>query len=180
MGAAVNYGPGPRPWKGALWLKSIPIFSFRLYSMDMEKPRRVVLATDHAGYALKEAIKKHLFQQGIDVIDEGTFSEEPVDYPAIMRRACAVVLEQGMPGVIFGGSGIGESIAANKVCGIRAARCCSLEDARLCRQHNDANVMSLGGRMVEPELAVRMVDVFLTTDFEGGRHAARVRDIEPE
>ena len=146
----------------------------------MKKPPRVVLATDHAGYALKEAIKKHLIDQRIDVIDEGTFSEEPVDYPMIIRRGCAVVIEQGAPGIIFGGSGIGESIAANKVRGIRAARCCSLADARLCRRHNDANVMSLGGRTLDPPLATQMVDAFLTTDFEGGRHAARVRDIEPK
>ncbi len=145
----------------------------------MELPKRVVLGTDHAGYTLKEQVKKHLLFHGIDVVDEGTFSEEPVDYPAIMRRACAVVLEQGIPGIIFGGSGIGESIAANKVRGIRAARCSTLDDARLCRQHNDANVMSLGGRMVPPDLALHMTDVFLTTDFEGGRHVARVNDLEP-
>ena len=143
-----------------------------------KKPPRVVLATDHAGYKLKEVIKAHLIKEKIDVIDEGTFSEEPVDYPVIIRRGCAVVVEQGAPGIIFGGSGIGESIAANKVRGIRAARCCSLEDAKLSRQHNDANVMSLGGRMVEPELAVAMVDAFLSTDFEGGRHLARIQDLE--
>jgi ribose 5-phosphate isomerase B len=145
----------------------------------MHIPPRVALATDHAGFLLKEAVKKHLLSQGIDVIDEGTFSEEPVDYPAIIRKGCAVVLEQGIPGIIFGGSGIGESIAANKVFGIRAARCCSLDDARLCRQHNDANVMSLGGRMVPEKLALEMVDIFLRTDFEGGRHIARVKDLEP-
>lgn len=144
----------------------------------MTPQQRVVLATDHAGYKLKEAIKAHLVEKGIDVIDEGTFSEESVDYPAIIRRGCAVVLEQGCLGLVFGGSGIGESIAANKVLGIRAARCCSLEDARLARRHNDANVMSLGGRMLKPKLACAMVDVFLETDFEGGRHAARVKDLE--
>ncbi len=144
----------------------------------MQKPPRVVLATDHAGYPLKEIIKQHLIAQGIDVMDEGTFGEEPVDYPPIIRRGCAVVLEQQCPGIVFGGSGIGESIAANKVRGIRAARCCTLEDVRLCRAHNDANVMSLGGRMLDPALALEMVDVFLSTDFEGGRHAARVQDLE--
>lgn len=127
---------------------------------------------------LKEAIKAHLIGQGIDVIDAGTFSEEPVDYPAIIRKACAIVLEQNVPGIIFGGSGIGESIAANKVRDIRAARCSSIEDAKLAREHNDANVMSLGGRMLNPSLAKQMVDTFLTTDFEAGRHAARVKDIE--
>ena len=141
-------------------------------------PPRVVLGTDHAGFTLKEAIKEHLTQKGIDIIDVGTFSEEQVDYPPIMRRACAAALEQSAPGIIFGGSGIGESIAANKVRGIRAARCCSLDDAKLCRQHNDANVMSLGGRMVDEEVAKDMVDIFLTTDFEGGRHKKRVEDLE--
>ena len=144
----------------------------------MRNTARVVLATDHAGYRLKEAVKKHLIGRKIDVIDEGTFSEEPVDYPAIIRKGCAVVLEQGIPGIVFGGSGIGEAIAANKVRGIRAARCCTLEDAKLSRQHNDANVLSLGGRMLDPALALQMVDAFLETDFEGGRHVARVRDLE--
>lgn len=142
-------------------------------------PPRVVLGTDHAGFALKEAIKEHLIQQAVDVIDVGTFSEDPVDYPAIMRRACAEVLTKNAPGIIFGGSGIGESIAANKVHGIRAARCSTLEDAKLSRQHNDANVLSLGGRTLDPALAINMVDIFLTTDFEGGRHAQRVHDLEP-
>lgn len=147
--------------------------------MSFSTIKRVVLGTDHAGYKLKEAVKAYLSGKGIDVIDEGTFSEEPVDYPAIMRKACAVVLEQSIPGIIFGGSGIGESIAANKVAGIRAARCCSVEDAQLCRKHNDANVMSLGGRMLETALALEMVDTFLSTTFEGGRHETRIKDLEP-
>ena len=144
----------------------------------MNSKQRVALGTDHAGYKLKEIIKKHLLAQGIDVIDEGTFSEEPVDYPAIIRKACAVVLEQGCPGIVFGGSGIGEAIAGNKVRGIRAARCCTVEDATLSRQHNDANVLSLGGRMLDPELAKKMVDAFLATEFEGGRHVKRIEDLE--
>ncbi|OGJ55774.1 ribose 5-phosphate isomerase B [Candidatus Peribacteria bacterium RIFCSPHIGHO2_02_FULL_52_16] len=145
----------------------------------MKQLKRVVLATDHAGFMLKEAVKKHLIAKGIDVIDEGAFSEEPVDYPEIIRRGCAVVLEQNIPGIVFGGSGIGESIAANKVHGIRAARCCSQEDAKLCRAHNDANVMSLGGRVLKEKEALAMVDVFLTTEFEGGRHLKRIQDLEP-
>ena len=145
----------------------------------MEAARSVALATDHAGYRLKEAIKEHLLAQGIEVIDVGTFSEEPVDYPAIIRKGCFIALERSIPAIVFGGSGIGESIAANKVRGIRAARCCSLDDARLCREHNDANVMSLGGRVTPPDLAKQMVDVFLTTAFSGGRHVRRVADLEP-
>ncbi len=144
----------------------------------MKKILRVALGTDHAGYTLKEVLKKHLLSKGIDVLDQGTFSETPVDYPAIIRKACAVVLEQNCPGIVLGGSGIGESIAANKVRGIRAARCCTVEDAVLSRQHNDANVLSLGGRLLDSELAKKMVDAFLATDFEGGRHTARVGDLE--
>lgn len=148
--------------------------------MTMEFPSRVVLATDHAGYLLKEAIKEHLMVQGIDVIDVGTFSEDPVDYPAIIRKGCAVVLEESIPGFIFGGSGIGESMAANKVKGIRSARCTTVEDAEMCRRHNNANVMSMGGRMLDTDFAKKMVDTFLTTDFDGGRHEARVNDLESD
>ncbi|MDD5623139.1 MAG: RpiB/LacA/LacB family sugar-phosphate isomerase [Candidatus Peribacteraceae bacterium] len=144
----------------------------------MEQPSRVVLAADHAGFALKEAVKKHLMARGIDVLDVGTFSEESVDYPAIIRSGCAAVLEQGCPGIIFGGSGNGEAMAANKVRGIRAALVYSDETARLARAHNDANVLSLGGRLTKPEDALRFVDIFLATDFEGGRHERRIRDLE--
>jgi len=145
----------------------------------MELPPRVILATDHAGYRLKEEVKKHLIAKGVDVVDEGVFSEDPVDYPAIIRRGCAVVLEQGMPGIVFGGSGNGEAMAANKVRGIRAAVVYSDETAMLARQHNDANVMSLGARLTKTENALRFVDLFLTTEFEGGRHVARLQDLEP-
>jgi ribose 5-phosphate isomerase B len=141
--------------------------------------RRVVLGADHAGFPLKEAVKKHLLGKGIDVIDEGTFSEDPVDYPHYIRKACAVVTEQGMPGIVFGGSGNGEAMAANKVHGIRAALCYSKETAVLARQHNDANVLSLGARLTPEPLALELVDIFLSTEFEGGRHIARVNDLEP-
>lgn len=139
---------------------------------------KVVLATDHAGYLLKEAIKKHLEGKGIEVVDVGTFSEEPVDYPKIIREGCAVALKENIPVIVMGGSGIGESIAANKVKGIRCARICTVEDAKLCRRHNDANAIGLGGRLLDEKLACEMVDVFLSTDFEGGRHTARVNDLE--
>jgi ribose 5-phosphate isomerase B len=144
----------------------------------MESSSRVVLATDHAGFLLKEAIKKHLQEQGIDVVDVGTFSEESVDYPAIMRKGAAAVLEYGCPGIILGGSGNGEAIAANKVRGIRAAVCYSVEITRLARAHNDANIMSLGARFTDEALAFSMIDTFLTTDFEGGRHSARIADLD--
>jgi ribose 5-phosphate isomerase B len=144
----------------------------------MTTPKRVVLGTDHGGYTLKEVIKAHLVDKGYDVIDQGTFSEESVDYPAIIRSACAVVLEQGIPGIIFGGSGNGEAIAANKVKGIRAAVGYSAEIARLARAHNNANVLSMGGRFIDPVLGCEMVDIFLATAFDGGRHERRVNDLE--
>ncbi|MDO8469261.1 MAG: ribose 5-phosphate isomerase B [Candidatus Peribacter sp.] len=144
----------------------------------MQPSSRIILAADHAGFPLKEVVKKHLTERGIDVLDVGTFSEESVDYPAIIRKGCAAVLEQGSPGIIFGGSGNGEAMAANKVRGIRAAVVYSDETARLARAHNDANVMSLGGRLTKPKDALRFVDLFLTTDFEGGRHVRRIEDLE--
>lgn len=142
------------------------------------KIQRIVLGSDHAGYTLKESVKEHLRQKGIDTIDVGTFSVDPVDYPAVIRKACAVVLEQEIPGFIFGGSGNGEAMAANKVRGIRAALGYSEETARLARAHNDANVLSLGGRLTDPVLANKMVDIFLETPFEGGRHVPRVNDLD--
>ncbi|MBM3231229.1 RpiB/LacA/LacB family sugar-phosphate isomerase [Candidatus Peregrinibacteria bacterium] len=142
------------------------------------KPERVVLAADHAGFPLKERIKSFLQGKGIDTVDVGTFSEEAVDYPAIMRKGAAAVLEYGCPGIVFGGSGNGEAMASNKVRGIRCALVYSEETARLARAHNDANMMSMGGRLTKPKDAEKYVDVFLSTDFEEGRHLKRVNDLE--
>ncbi len=139
--------------------------------------KRIVIGTDHAGYALKEALKKHLTEQGVDVIDEGTFSEDPVDYPGIGQKVAGVMLSEHIPGIFLGGSGIGESIAGNKIPGIRAARCSTVEDAEMTRKHNDANMLCMGGRMVEEKLAKKILDTFLSTEFEGGRHENRVRQI---
>lgn len=144
----------------------------------MNASSRIILATDHAGYSLKEALKKYLQEKGMDIVDIGTFSEDPVDYPEIMRKGAAAVLEYGCPGIFLGGSGNGEAIAANKVKGIRAAVVWNEETAKLARAHNDANVMCLGGRLVDPKLAMKCVDVFLSTAFEGGRHQKRVEDLE--
>jgi len=144
----------------------------------METPKRVVLATDHAGYLLKEEVKEYLTAKDIDVVDVGTFSEESVDYPEIMRKGCAAVLEHDCFGIIFGGSGNGEAMAANKVRGIRAGVCYSEEITKLTRTHNNANVMSIGARFTDKDLALKMIDIFLSTDFEGGRHEARVADLE--
>jgi ribose 5-phosphate isomerase B len=144
----------------------------------MNLPALVIVASDHAGFPLKESVKKHLEDQGVEVTDVGAFSTDAVDYPAIIRKGCEVVLEEGVPGIIFGGSGNGEAMAANKLKGIRAAVCWNEESTKLARQHNDANVLSLGARLVQPELAHRLADLFLTTDFEGGRHIARVMDLD--
>lgn len=146
----------------------------------MSVPARVVLAADHAGFPLKEAVKEYLLSKKIDVIDVGTFSDESVDYPAIIRKGCAVVLEQDCPGIVFGGSGNGEAMAANKVRGIRAALVYSDDTARLAREHNNANVMSLGARLTSAEDALRFVDIFLETSFEGGRHQRRIDDLDHE
>lgn len=146
----------------------------------MNTPDKIVLAADHAGYPLKEDIKAYLTEQGVDVVDVGTFSEEAVDYPAIMRQGCAAVLEYDCFGIVFGGSGNGEAMAANKVPGIRCALVYSEDTARLARAHNNANVMSLGGRLTDAETAKQLVDIFLSTDFEGGRHQRRIDDLEPQ
>lgn len=144
----------------------------------MASTPRVVLATDHAGYPLKETLKTYLQRKGIDTVDVGTFSGEAVDYPAIMRTGAAAVLEYGCPGIFLGGSGNGEAMAANKVAGIRAAVVWSEESARLARAHNDANVMCLGGRLIDPDMAQKCIDIFLATKFERGRHEQRIADLE--
>ncbi|TSD00244.1 MAG: sugar-phosphate isomerase, RpiB/LacA/LacB family [Candidatus Peregrinibacteria bacterium Greene1014_49] len=139
---------------------------------------RIVFATDHAGYPLKEILKKYLQDKGADIVDTGAFSEDVVDYPEIMRKGAAAVLEYGCLGIFLGGSGNGEAMAANKVRGIRAAVVWNEETTRLARAHNNANVMCLGGRIVDPKVAQKCVDTFLATPFEGGRHKKRVEDLE--
>jgi ribose 5-phosphate isomerase B len=145
---------------------------------------RIAIGADHAGFLLKEHLKATLQQNGHIVDDHGTDSEASVDYPPIcIGVARAVVEGRADRGIVLGGSGQGEQIAANKVHGARAALCHDETTARLARQHNDANVLSLGGRLLGETLALAIVDVFLTTSWEGGRHAARVqqlRDIESQ
>ena len=143
----------------------------------MTTPPRIVIGTDHAGYKLKEMLKEHLMKQGIDVMDEGTFSEEPVDYPLIGRKVAEVMLTEKIPGVFLGGSGLGECMVGNKIPGIRAARCATKEDAEVTRRHNDANMLCLGGRTMDLEEAKRILDAFLITPFEGGRHEKRVKQM---
>ena len=136
------------------------------------------MAADHAGFRLKEIVAEHLRGGGHEVDDLGTHSEEPVDYPPICAAAARrVVAGQADVGIVLGGSGQGEAIAANKVHGARAALCHDELTARLARQHNDANVLSLGGRLLGDTLALAVVDAFLATGFDGGRHERRVRQL---
>jgi ribose 5-phosphate isomerase B len=139
---------------------------------------RVVLASDHAGFHLKQDVAAHLRSLGHDIDDIGTFSEDPVDYPWFCATAArAVVSGSADRAVVMGGSGQGEAMSANKVRGARAALCHDETTARLSRLHNDANVLSLGARILGLELALAILDVFLTTDFEGGRHVARLAEV---
>ena len=139
---------------------------------------RIALGTDHAGYTLKVAVSKHLADAGHEVIDLGTDSEDPVDYPSFCAAVGrAVVAGDADCGIVLGGSGQGEAIAANKVRGVRAALCQNEYTARLARQHNDANVLALGGRILAPIFALAIVDVFLSATFQGGRHARRLAQI---
>jgi ribose 5-phosphate isomerase B len=139
---------------------------------------KISLGTDHAGFCYKEKVKELLNSLGHEVKDFGTFSEEPVDYPLfIVPAAKAVVRGECERGIVFGGSGNGEAMAANKVHGARCALCWNEETARLSRQHNDANVLSIGQRMIPEDLALKIVRVWLETPFEGGRHAKRVAQL---
>jgi ribose 5-phosphate isomerase B len=140
---------------------------------------RIALASDHAGFEYKEQIKALLRSLGHDVQDFGTHGPEAVDYPLFIRPAAeAVASGEAERGVVLGGSGNGEAIVANKVKGIRCAVCWNLDSARLSREHNDANVLSLGQRMMPLEMALEIVRLWLTTSFEGGRHARRINEIE--
>ncbi len=139
---------------------------------------KIALGSDHAGFQYKEKIKALLGTLGHQVQDFGTFNEEPVDYPLFIRPAAeAVARGECDRAIVFGGSGNGEAMAANKVRGVRCALCWNEELARLSRQHNDANALSIGERVVAEELALRIVRTWLETAFEGGRHMHRVEQL---
>jgi ribose 5-phosphate isomerase B len=139
---------------------------------------RIAIGADHAGFLLKEHLKRTLERLGHSVSDCGTHSEEPVDYPPICIEVGRAVAERRADrGIVLGGSGQGEQIAANKVPGVRAALCNDLYTARLSRQHNDANVLSMGGRIVAFGLADEILTLWLDTPFEGGRHQRRIDQI---
>lgn len=140
---------------------------------------KISLATDHAGFEYKELIRKHLESLGHEVQDFGTHSSERVDYPDFIRPAAKAVAEGTCErGIVLGGSGNGEAIAANRFPKVRCALCWNVESAKLGRLHNDANMISLGQRMMTAETALAIVDAWLDTPFEGGRHIARIRKID--
>ena len=144
--------------------------------------KRIAIGSDHAGFDLKQHLVGYLRNKGLSVSDHGTSSTQSVDYPAICADVARAVRDKKADmGIVLGGSGQGEQIAANKINGVRAALCNDLYLAEMARSHNNANVLSMGGRVVTFELAEQIVDKFINTEFEGGRHERRVaqlREIE--
>jgi ribose 5-phosphate isomerase B len=139
---------------------------------------KIAIASDHAGFDLKTVVIEHLTAAGHTIVDCGTDSHVPVDYPGFCAAAARTVSAgEADLGVVIGGSGQGEQIAANKVHGIRAALCHDEFTARLSRQHNNANVLALGARILATQLALVVLDEWLATDFEGGRHVARIEQL---
>jgi ribose 5-phosphate isomerase B len=139
---------------------------------------KIAIGADHAGFSLKEHLVATLTRLGHQVDDLGTYSSEPVDYPEICASVGRAVAGHRVDrGIVVGGSGQGEQMAANKIPGVRAALCNDLYTARMSREHNDANVLAMGGRIVAPPLADEIVAVWMSTPFEGGRHARRVNQI---
>jgi len=139
---------------------------------------RIAIGADHAGFALKQRLLTTIRELGHDVDDRGTHDDRPVDYPRICADVGRAVAEgRADRGVVIGGSGQGEQMAANKIVGVRAALCNDLYTARLARAHNDANVLAMGGRIVAAELAQEILTLWLATPFDGGRHQRRIEQI---
>lgn len=136
---------------------------------------KIAMASDHAGYELKEAVKQHLQEKGIEIIDLGTNSTESVDYP-VFGQKCGQAVADGTAdkGIVCCGTGIGISMAANKVKGVRCALVTDVNMAVMTKKHNDANILAMGARTTETENALNMVDAWLETEFEGGRHQRRI------
>jgi len=140
--------------------------------------KKIAVASDHAGFLLKKDIKVFLGQEEYSVIDLGPDSEESVDYPEFAHKLANFIREEKIPGIAICGTGIGITMAAGKLAGVRAANCTNCTMARLAREHNDANVLGLGSRLIGIELAKDIVKIFLNTKFAGGRHQNRVNQIE--
>ncbi len=139
----------------------------------------IALGSDHAGHELRQAVHVHLERLGHTVLDVGTFTAESVDYPLFAAQVCRkVATHEATLGILVCGTGIGMSLAANRVRGVRAALCTESYTAKLARAHNDANVLCMGQRVVGEGVALNMVDTFITTEFEGGRHARRIDQLK--
>ncbi len=142
---------------------------------------KIAIGSDHAGFRYKEIIRAFLHEQGHEVNDFGTFSEEPVDYPLFIRPVAeAVARGEYERGIVLGGSGNGEAMAANRIKKVRCALCWNEELARLARQHNDSNVLSLGQRVIPEDTVLEIVRVWLETPFEGGRHVRRIELLDAD
>jgi len=140
---------------------------------------KIAIGSDHAGFRYKEMLKKHLTAEGHEVQDFGTYSSEPVDYPLFIRPvAVAVSRGQFERGIVLGGSGNGEAIVANRVSGVRCTLCWNVESARLARAHNDSNVLAIGERLVTEAEALAVLEAWMSTPFEGGRHLHRIQLID--
>ncbi len=145
----------------------------------MIKDKNIILGSDHAGFSLKEKIKQFLLAKGYEVFDVGTFSSDSCDYPVFAAKlAGAISCGKFKRGILACKTGIGDSIVANRFCGVRAALCYNVKAARLCRQHNDSNVLVLGSLFVSQLEMKKIISIWLTTKFEGGRHARRLNLIK--
>lgn len=141
--------------------------------------KSIIIGSDHAAFQLKEKIRDYLFNKGFVVEDAGTFSEESVNYVEFGKKVASAVAEGKFPrGILLCGTGLGMSYAANRYKGVRAALCSDLFSAKMSRLHNDANILVMGGRVVGDILAFELVDTFLNTAFEGGRHLERIQSID--
>lgn len=150
-------------------------------SESKNKVLTFALGTDHAGYRYKEVIKEHLHNLGHQTKDFGTFNEESVDYPEFITPAAEAVGNSLVDyGIVLGGSGNGEAMAANKVKGVRCALCWSVETAKLAKEHNNANVIAIGERQISKDLAIKIIDTWLSASFEGGRHQRRIQMLDSE
>lgn len=144
----------------------------------MEK-KKIILGSDHAGFSLKKSLIENLTREGYEYVDVGTFTKESTDYPIYAEKACRALLDgQGDLCILCCGTGVGMSMAANKIKGIRAAAVSDIYSTRYTRLHNDANVLCLGARVIGPEFAWELTELFITTPFEGGKHSRRIGQIK--
>ena len=140
--------------------------------------KTVCIASDHAGYNLKEVIKNHLIDKNVFIFDMGPFNDDSVDYPDYAKKlANRIKLKKSDAGILICGSGTGMAICANKIKSVRAAVCYNVKSTRLSRQHNNANIIAIGSRLTKKRLCLKLVEVFLKTKFDGGRHLRRVKKI---